>query len=790
MTDSAPPPDVSTAAWTTPVSFTVGNAQPGVSSQFGAVYQADDGNPVMTSDLGGTDFSGSGKTVDPRTGNISEHVTDASVATAGPELAITRTYNSLDPRTGQALGTGWSSVLDMSLVPDSDGSGALILTLADGQQVRFARNAAGGYAPPQDFYAVVTPVSGGGFTVTDQVGTIWSFTQPSGSSWLLAKIADAAGRAESFGYTAGTLTAITSGVSGRALHLTWATPSGASSPHVASVATDAVTAGQPGTSLTWTYGYTGDLLTSVCPPGTSTACTTYGYTSGGSHAATAVRNTNPDAYYRLNDPSGTAVAVNQEPVDELTTLDPPAAEVNTTPGVPGPIAGVTATGFNGSSSWIPLDGAYCTGSPPRCSHIPDTGRVLSGDGNSTGSTTLNSLAVSVWFKTSTASGVLAGVSGVAPGQTACLQVNSNSQCVKEADAVPLLWIDSAGHLDGVSTLTTVAGGTMMASAMTSAATVTDGAWHQAVVIPGRFLYLDGRQVGAGSGQTLSLPAPVNTSLGDYALLGAGLMTGCVNCDPPLWQYFNGSMADAAVWQNQIPGPDAVAAQHTAETTPATELTKITSPAGRTELSASYDLVNDRIASLTDARGGNWTYSGPVSTSTAGAYDSAVLADSPLDFWPLADAAGPAAANLVSSAATAASPPPPATYSSVTLGKTGPLADQSAAGFTGNIFGAGSQVAVASQDFSNAAPVSVELWFVTASSVATVSPGRAARSAATRWSSRSRAAAWRRTCRTIRSAAPPRTTSARAARYRWSTTARRGTRRWSPSARPARRHQAR
>ena len=66
-----------------------------------------------------------------------------------------RTYNSLDPRTSQALGAGWSSVLDMSLVPDRDGSGALILTLADGQQVRFAKNAAGWYAPPQDMYAVV-----------------------------------------------------------------------------------------------------------------------------------------------------------------------------------------------------------------------------------------------------------------------------------------------------------------------------------------------------------------------------------------------------------------------------------------------------------------------------------------------------------------------------------------------------------------------------------------------------------------------------------------------------------
>ena len=59
-----------------------------------------------------------------------------------------RTYNSLDPRTSQAFGAGWSS-LDMSLAPDPDGTGALILTMADGRQVRFAKNASGGYAPPQ-----------------------------------------------------------------------------------------------------------------------------------------------------------------------------------------------------------------------------------------------------------------------------------------------------------------------------------------------------------------------------------------------------------------------------------------------------------------------------------------------------------------------------------------------------------------------------------------------------------------------------------------------------------------
>ena len=88
---------------------------------------------------------------------------------------------------------------------------------------------------------------------------------------------DSNGMAETFTYAAGQLTAITNNTSGRALHLTWSTPTGATAAHVATVSTDPVTVGQPSTALTWNYGYTGDLLTSVCPPGTTTACTTYKY---------------------------------------------------------------------------------------------------------------------------------------------------------------------------------------------------------------------------------------------------------------------------------------------------------------------------------------------------------------------------------------------------------------------------------------------------------------------------------------------------------------------------------
>ena len=83
---------------------------------------------------------------------MSQQVTDASVATVGPgavdraDLQLAGPADVAGVRGGLVVACWtcrWS--------PIRDGSGALILTLADGQQVRFAKNAAGGYAPPQDY---------------------------------------------------------------------------------------------------------------------------------------------------------------------------------------------------------------------------------------------------------------------------------------------------------------------------------------------------------------------------------------------------------------------------------------------------------------------------------------------------------------------------------------------------------------------------------------------------------------------------------------------------------------
>jgi YD repeat-containing protein len=493
----------------------------------------------------------------------------------------------------------------------------------------------------------------------------------------------------------------------RALHLTWATPGGATSPHVATVATDPVTAGQPSTALTWTYGYNGDLLTSVCPPGTTTACTAYGYATGGSHAATSVRNADPTSYYRLNDPASATAAANQVPVDDLTTMDPPATEMNTTPGAAGPVPGVTATSFNGTSTYIPLDGDWCPtpNQASACLNITDTGRVVTTAG----------LAISIWFKTSSASGILLGAGSGLPAASCVGDIECNE--------VPLLWIGSNGHLEGLRTVTFQTGTSTTpdiyaSAALSSPAAVNNGAWHQAVLVPGQALYLDGTKVATGTSAT-TLPAS------DYdVLLGAGQSPGslCTSCQlgSATWQYFNGSMADLSIYQNQLPSSGTVAAQYAAETHPAAELTTITSPAGHTELSATYDTVNDRVATLTDANGGTWTYGGAVRGSSSGAYDSAVMGSSPEDFWPLNDTAGPLARDAVGSAATAAAPRPPATYSNVTLGAAGPTGfpDGTAATFNGT----SSQVSVPGGYFAGTGAETAELWFTTTKTGTLLSSG--------------------------------------------------------------------
>jgi hypothetical protein len=220
---------------------------------------------------------------DASIGNYTTEATDAQVATPGPSVSVVRDYNSRDPRVSGAFGAAWSSVFDARAAEQYDPSGAVasvVVTYPDGSQVGYGKNPDGSFSPPQGRFATLKAITGG-YSLTDKNDTVYTFTQSLGAgSYGITAITDASGRAVNFTWASGQITTMASAVSGRALHLTWSTPAGAAAAHVASVATDPVTAGQPATALTWTYGYSGDQLTGACPPGTTTACTQYAYQAG------------------------------------------------------------------------------------------------------------------------------------------------------------------------------------------------------------------------------------------------------------------------------------------------------------------------------------------------------------------------------------------------------------------------------------------------------------------------------------------------------------------------------
>jgi hypothetical protein len=104
---------------------------------------------------------------------------------------------------------------------------------------------------------------------------------------------------------------MTSAVSGRALHLAWSTPTGATGAHVASVSTDPVTGTDSSTDLIWKYFYAGDQLSEVCDPKNSGACTgvsgdvatKYSYTAGSQYQS-AVLDTGPHSLWPFSETSG------------------------------------------------------------------------------------------------------------------------------------------------------------------------------------------------------------------------------------------------------------------------------------------------------------------------------------------------------------------------------------------------------------------------------------------------------------------------------------------------------
>ncbi|MCX5069029.1 polymorphic toxin-type HINT domain-containing protein [Micromonospora lupini] len=550
-------------AWTVPVATLrwsqtylwrtyVKDATTEVISPYSAVLTAVP-QPEITGGLAGAPYATEDQEYDPQSGNYTTSAVDATVATVGPELRLVRTYNSLDPRRDGLFGAGWTTRYDMRLVTDDDGSGNVVVTYPDGQAVRFGRNADGSYAAPTGRIASLTN-DGSSWKLLDNAGTTYQFSV----NGRLNRITDMAGRAIVLTYdlTTGKLAKAQvsnsrTNTAGRALTFGW------TGNHITAAHTDPVN----GTTPTWSYTYSGDLLTKVCAP--DTGCTGYDY-SAGSHYRSAVLDSGPEAYWRLGEAEGTAagseVAVN---------LGKDAGTYSgVTLGTTGPLAGTadTAATFNGTSSRVDL---------------PKGTLKKSRDS-----------AVELWFRASSTGGggPLLGYQDKAVGTAA-------------STGVPILYVGTDGKLHGQ-----FAGGAV--APIASANTVVDGRWHHAVLSAmgtTQTLYLDGSKAGELTGRT------IDASLLTFNQIGAAYAS-----TPGSWpgwgsvaqRSFSGAIDDVAIYSGPL-GPPSVAAHYRAGAGQADQLAKVTLPSGKVASSASYDVGTDRVKEYTDDNGGTWRIGRPT-----------------------------------------------------------------------------------------------------------------------------------------------------------------------------------
>ncbi|MFF3848265.1 LamG-like jellyroll fold domain-containing protein [Streptomyces sp. NPDC002328] len=536
--------------------------------------------PAITGHLGGSDGD---RSFGERSGNYVTAATDAAVPTVGPELSVTRTYNSQDPRQKNAFGAGWSTRWDMRATAESTGS--VVITLSAGSQVRFGKNADGSYAAPSGSTGLLKAETGGGWTLRDGSGTLHTFS-PAG---LLTKIADGHGQVQQLTYTDGKLTQAKDVLSGRTLTFTW------SGGHVTAAETNAVNGA--GTGLKWSYTYEGDRLVKVCPPSSVTACTVYSYEDGSLYRST-VLDAGPSAYWRLNEADGesaTSEAVSGTGLNEALYRDVTRDSAGVLAGT-----GNKAGAFDGSESHLALpDDAL--GSSPFAS-------------------------VEMWFKT-TKAGVLLS------------QANERMEDVDPSvsQSTPLLYVGTDGKLRGQFYYP----GTTW-TPMTSTGAVTDGAWHHLVLSgagTSQTLYLDGTALGTKTGAIDHLEQR-------YTYVGLGWTDvpwqGIDKTDQ--LGHFDGLIDEVAVYDHTIDA--STVADHFAAKAAASRITKVTLPSGRVDAEVTYDSDTERVTQVKEAGNGAWKISAPSYSAGSAAYSAAVRASGPTEYWRLGDRRGLTAASAL------------------------------------------------------------------------------------------------------------------------------------------------
>jgi len=537
-----------TSFWYVTVSDTIGSS-PEIGPLYFTPFVA---QPTLTSHLASAGEESEVPGLNPLAGNYASTVTDASVAVAGPALAITRTYNSQDPRISGAFGVGWGSPLDQKLQEEAP-DGNVVITTESGRRIRFGRSSDGTFVPPAgaNLTLVRTP---GSWTLRDPRG----FRRVFDDLGRLTSVTDGDGRVQSFRYHSwGVLDRIVDETSGRSLRITW------SSGRVSAVSTDPPAVGAP--EPTWTYTYTGNLLTSACTPLSAQSCTTYEYSTSSQYRS-VVMDDDPVAYWPFGETTG-SVAEN--------------------------VVARTAGKYDGTYSNVTFgtQGALGGSTDPAASFTASSGSSVALPTNLFNSSL--GYTVEFWYKADP------GASGVLLGQ------QNTPLSGSPTNSLPLVYVGTNGWLcdaNPVSPTTTVCGN----------GTVADGQWHQIVLTLFNSLaemYIDGAWDGS-SGTTNGTPADHRDM--SYTFVGNGRATGPTRMYAPTGPVnfpFTGLIDDVAFYRHPLTA--AQVAAHYAAGTAAGRLVKVTEPGGFVATQLSHDPMTGRITTLTDRHGTVWNLSDPV-----------------------------------------------------------------------------------------------------------------------------------------------------------------------------------
>jgi YD repeat-containing protein len=147
-----------------------------------------------------------GSPFEVHTGNFIHTVRDLYIPALGPDIELTRTYNSHDFRIGP-FGRGWTFTYDIQLIETTDEAQiSLICRREDGKRHRFMPNPDGTYTSPSYLFSTLVKHPDGTFTLTEKHGTGRRFNVEG----RLTAVVDRNGNALSLTYDAtGFLTTLT-----------------------------------------------------------------------------------------------------------------------------------------------------------------------------------------------------------------------------------------------------------------------------------------------------------------------------------------------------------------------------------------------------------------------------------------------------------------------------------------------------------------------------------------------------------------------------------------------------